>query len=122
MSRRASTAGLTAAEYLRVAGYEVHVYDRHDRAGGLLTYGIPGFKLEKHVIMRRVQRLKDGGIQFHESFEVGKDATLEQLRDRHDALLIATGVYQQELWRSCPRFRQRPVQRQGQECRRDRRW
>ncbi|NQV94507.1 MAG: FAD-dependent oxidoreductase, partial [Sphingomonadales bacterium] len=89
----AGPAGLTAAEYLRVAGYEVHVYDRHDRAGGLLTYGIPSFKLEKHVIMRRVQRLKDGGIHFHENFEVGRDATLDQLSSKHDAMLIATGVY-----------------------------
>ncbi|MBQ0771261.1 MAG: FAD-dependent oxidoreductase, partial [Sphingomonadales bacterium] len=90
----AGPAGLTAAEYLRIAGYKVHVYDRHDRAGGLLTYGIPGFKLEKHVIMRRVQRLKDGGIQIHENFEVGRDATLDELRAKHDAILIATGVYQ----------------------------
>lgn len=89
----AGPAGLTTAEYLRAAGHEVHVYDRHDRAGGLLTYGIPGFKLEKDVVMRRVQRLKDGGIIFHESFEVGRDATLEQLREKHDAILIATGVY-----------------------------
>ncbi|MET0248739.1 MAG: NAD(P)-dependent oxidoreductase [Sphingobium sp.] len=89
----AGPAGLTTAEYLRAAGHEVHVYDRHDRAGGLLTYGIPGFKLEKEVVMRRVQRLKDGGIVFHESFEVGRDATLDDLRARHDALLIATGVY-----------------------------
>jgi glutamate synthase (NADPH/NADH) small chain len=89
----AGPAGLTAAELMRARGYEVHVYDRHDRAGGLLTYGIPGFKLEKHVVMRRVERLKDAGIVFHESFEVGRDATLEELRERHDALLIATGVY-----------------------------
>jgi glutamate synthase (NADPH/NADH) small chain len=89
----AGPAGLTAAEYLRVLGYEVHVYDRHDRAGGLLTYGIPGFKLEKHVVTRRIQRLKDGGITFHEGFEVGRDATMAELRDRHDAVLIATGVY-----------------------------
>ena len=89
----AGPAGLTTAEYLRVAGYEVHVYDRHDRAGGLLTYGIPGFKLEKEVVMRRVQRLKDGGIVFHESFEVGRDASLKELRQKHDAILIATGVY-----------------------------
>lgn len=89
----AGPAGLTTAEYLRVAGYEVHVYDRHDRAGGLLTYGIPGFKLEKHVVMRRVERLKAGGIVFHEGFEVGRDATLDELRQRHDAILIATGVY-----------------------------
>ncbi|BCI71388.1 oxidoreductase [Sphingomonas paucimobilis] len=89
----AGPAGLTAAEYLRVSGYEVHVYDRHDRAGGLLTYGIPGFKLEKPVVMRRVERLKAGGIVFHEGFAVGEDATLEELRRRHDAVLIATGVY-----------------------------
>ncbi len=89
----AGPAGLSAAEYLRLLGYEVHVYDRYDRAGGLLTYGIPGFKLEKPVVMRRVDRLKAGGIVFHENFEVGRDATLDELRDRHDAVLIATGVY-----------------------------
>ncbi|WP_293883032.1 NAD(P)-dependent oxidoreductase [Sphingomonas sp.] len=89
----AGPAGLATAEYMRVAGYDVHVYDRHDRAGGLLTYGIPGFKLEKHVVMRRVDRLKAGGIVFHESFEVGRDATLDALRAKHDAILIATGVY-----------------------------
>jgi glutamate synthase (NADPH/NADH) small chain len=89
----AGPAGLSAAEYLRGNGYEVHVYDRYDRAGGLLTYGIPGFKLEKPVVTRRVERLKAGGIVFHESFEVGRDATLDELRQRHDALLIATGVY-----------------------------
>ncbi len=89
----AGPAGLATAEYLRVAGYAVHVYDRHDRGGGLLTYGIPGFKLEKDVVMRRVNRLKDGGIVFHEGFSVGVDATLEDLRGAHDAVLIATGVY-----------------------------
>jgi glutamate synthase (NADPH) small chain len=89
----AGPAGLSAAEYLREMGYDVHVYDRHDRAGGLLTYGIPGFKLEKHVVMRRVARLEQAGIVFHTSFEVGRDATLDELRARHDAVLIATGVY-----------------------------
>ncbi|AVA13186.1 MULTISPECIES: NAD(P)-dependent oxidoreductase [Sphingopyxis] len=89
----AGPAGLTAAEYLRVAGHEVHVYDRHDRAGGLLTYGIPGFKLEKEVVMRRIERLAESGIHFHAGFEVGRDATLDALRQRHDAVLIATGVY-----------------------------
>jgi glutamate synthase (NADPH/NADH) small chain len=89
----AGPAGLTAAELLRTKGYTVHVYDRHDRAGGLLTYGIPGFKLEKPVVMRRVQRLVDAGVAFHQSFEVGRDASLAELRERHDAILIATGVY-----------------------------
>jgi glutamate synthase (NADPH/NADH) small chain len=89
----AGPAGLTAAELLRTKGYTVHVYDRHDRAGGLLTYGIPGFKLEKPVVMRRVERLREAGIHFHHGFEVGRDASLDDLRARHDALLIATGVY-----------------------------
>ncbi len=89
----AGPAGLATAEYMRVLGYDVHVYDRHDRAGGLLTYGIPGFKLEKPVVMRRVDRLKESGIVFHENFEVGRDATLDALRQKHDAILIATGVY-----------------------------
>jgi len=89
----AGPAGLTAAEMLRGKGYAVHVYDRHDRAGGLLTYGIPGFKLEKPVVMRRVARLQAAGIVFHHGFEVGRDASLAELRARHDAVLIATGVY-----------------------------
>ena len=89
----AGPAGLSAAEYLREMGYDVHVYDRHDRAGGLLTYGIPGFKLEKHIVMRRVVRLEEAGIVFHTSFEIGRDATLEELRAKHDTILIATGVY-----------------------------
>ncbi|MES2420978.1 MAG: NAD(P)-dependent oxidoreductase [Pseudomonadota bacterium] len=89
----AGPAGLTAAEYLRGHGYDVHVYDRYDRAGGLLTYGIPGFKLEKPIVMRRVERLKAAGIVFHEGFAVGDDAGLDDLRQRHDAVLIATGVY-----------------------------
>jgi glutamate synthase (NADPH/NADH) small chain len=89
----AGPAGLSAAEYLREMGYDVHIYDRHDRAGGLLTYGIPGFKLEKHIVMRRVARLEEAGIVFHTSFEVGREASLDELRAKHDTLLIATGVY-----------------------------
>lgn len=89
----AGPAGLSAAEYLRRNGHEVHVYDRHDRAGGLLTYGIPGFKMEKHVIARRVERLIDGGIHFHQNVNIGADLPFAELRRRHDAVLIATGVY-----------------------------
>ena len=89
----AGPAGLTTAEYLRSSGYDVHVYDRYDRAGGLLTYGIPGFKLEKPIITRRVQRLIDAGITFHNCFEIGRDASLDDLRAKHDSILIATGVY-----------------------------
>ena len=89
----AGPAGLAAAEQLRKNGYKITVYDRYDRAGGLLIYGIPNFKLEKHVVERRTKLLKDGGIKFVQNFEVGKDMTLEQLRKKHDAILIATGVY-----------------------------
>ena len=89
----AGPAGLSAAEYLLGFGYDVHVYDRYDRSGGLLTYGIPGFKLEKYVVTRRVERLAAGGIVFHNDFEIGRDASLDELRQRHDAVLIATGVY-----------------------------
>ena len=89
----AGPAGLAAAEQLRKLGYQITVYDRYDRAGGLMIYGIPNFKLEKFVVERRTKLLEEGGIRFIQNFEVGKDATLEQLRKKHDALLIATGVY-----------------------------
>ena len=89
----AGPAGLAAAEQLRKNGYKITVYDRYDRAGGLLIYGIPNFKLEKFVVERRTKLLKDGGIEFVQNFEVGKDATLDHLRKKHDAILIATGVY-----------------------------
>jgi len=89
----AGPAGLAAAEQLRKNGYKISVYDRYDRAGGLLIYGIPNFKLEKEVVERRTKLLKEGGIEFIQNFEVGKDASLDQLRKRHDAILIATGVY-----------------------------
>ena len=89
----AGPAGLAAAEQLRKLGYQITVYDRYDRAGGLMIYGIPNFKLEKFVVERRTKLLEKGGIKFVQNFEVGKDATLEQLRKKHDSLLIATGVY-----------------------------
>ncbi len=87
-------AGLAAAEELRVKGYQVHVYDRYDRMGGLMIYGIPNFKLEKQVVERRTKLLADAGVHYHVNFEVGRDASLQELRTRHDAVLIATGVYQ----------------------------
>jgi len=89
----AGPAGLAAGEQLRKLGYQITIYDRYDRAGGLLIYGIPNFKLEKFVVDRRTKLLKEGGIKFIQNFEVGKDANLEQLRDKHDAILVATGVY-----------------------------
>jgi glutamate synthase (NADPH) small chain len=89
----AGPAGLAAAEQLRKDGYQITIYDRYDRPGGLLIYGIPNFKLEKFVVERRTNLLKESGIKFELNFEVGKDQTLDQLRKKHDALLIATGVY-----------------------------
>ena len=89
----AGPAGLAAAEELRKQGYKVTIYDRYDRAGGLLIYGIPNFKLEKFVVERRTKLLAESGIEFVQNFEVGKDASLDQLRKKHDAILIATGVY-----------------------------
>jgi len=89
----AGPAGLACAEELRKFGYQATIYDRYDRAGGLLIYGIPNFKLEKFVVERRTKFLEDSGIKFIQNFEVGRDATLDQLRKKHDAILIATGVY-----------------------------
>jgi glutamate synthase (NADPH/NADH) small chain len=90
----AGPGGMAAAEELRKRGWQVHIYDRYDRVGGLLIYGIPNFKLEKEVVARREQLLIDSGVTFHMNFDVGPDASLEELRQRHDAVLIATGVYQ----------------------------
>jgi glutamate synthase (NADPH) small chain len=86
-------AGLAAAAQLRQRGYKVAIYDRYDRAGGLLIYGIPGFKLEKNLVERRYQQLKDSGVTFHLGVEIGAALPFAQLRQRHAALLIATGVY-----------------------------
>lgn len=89
----AGPGGLAAADMLRRAGVQVTVYDRYDRAGGLLTYGIPGFKLEKDVVMRRVQQLEQGGVRFVLNCDVGKDLGFDDIRAQHDAVIIATGVY-----------------------------
>ena len=89
----AGPGGLAAADQLRRLGYEVHVYDRYDRVGGLLIYGIPGFKLEKAIVLRRWKLLEDGGIRFHLGADVGGALPFDELRARHDAVLIATGVY-----------------------------
>ncbi len=89
----AGPAGLSCAEELRKDGYQITIYDRYDRPGGLLIYGIPNFKLEKEVVERRTNLLIKSGIKFIQNFEVGKDSTLEDLQKKHDAILIATGVY-----------------------------
>ena len=89
----AGPAGLAAAEQLRKKGYQITVYDRYDRSGGLLIYGIPNFKLEKDIVLRRIKYLEDSKIKIINNFEVGKNATLKELKEKHDAILIATGVY-----------------------------
>jgi len=89
----AGPGGLAAAERLRTLGYQIHVYDRYDRVGGLMVYGIPGFKLEKDIVLRRWEQFEAGGIQFHLNTQVGSDLSFAELRARHDAVLIATGVY-----------------------------
>ena len=88
----AGPGGLAAADVLRRAGVQVTVYDRYDRAGGLLTYGIPGFKLEKDVVMRRNDQLEKGGVQFELNCDVDAEK-FEDIRAKHDAVILATGVY-----------------------------
>ncbi|GLP87050.1 NAD(P)-dependent oxidoreductase [Tritonibacter mobilis] len=89
----AGPGGLAAADMLRKAGVQVTVYDRYDRAGGLLTYGIPGFKLEKEIVMRRNELLAEGGVTFVMNCNIGEDISFEEIRAKHDAIIIATGVY-----------------------------
>ncbi len=89
----AGPAGLAAAEQLRCKGYQVYVYDRYDCAGGLLMYGIPNFKLDKDIVKRRNNWLIESGVQFKFNINIGSDITIKELQNKHDALLIATGVY-----------------------------
>jgi len=89
----AGPGGLAAADLLRRHGVQVTVYDRYDRPGGLLTYGIPGFKLEKPVVMQRIAQLEQAGVQFVMNCTVGQDISFDAIRGQHDAVLIATGVY-----------------------------
>lgn len=89
----AGPAGLAAADMLRRAGHAVTVYDRYDRSGGLMMYGIPNFKLDKKIVTRRDQLLRDGGIRFELNTDIGRTIAFDDLRARHDTLLIATGVY-----------------------------
>ncbi len=89
----AGPGGLAAADRLRRMGFQVTVYDRYDRSGGLLVYGIPGFKLEKDVVMLRNEQLEKGGVEFKLNCNIGEDISFDDVRAKHDAVLIATGVY-----------------------------
>jgi len=84
-------AGLAAAEQLNAAGHKVTVYERADRIGGLLMYGIPNMKLEKKLVDRRVNLMSEAGIEFVTSTDIGKDIKPEQLQKDFDAVLFATG-------------------------------
>jgi glutamate synthase (NADPH/NADH) small chain len=84
-------AGLAAAQQLARAGHEVHVYEKNKYPGGLLRYGIPDFKLEKHVVERRIEQMRQEGVTFHTEVHVGRDVPLKTLLEEHDAVLIAGG-------------------------------
>ena len=85
-------AGLAAAQQLTRAGHTVAVYERDDKIGGLLRYGIPDFKMEKSVLERRLDQMKAEGTRFRTNVELGKDISWDQLRRRYDAVVVATGA------------------------------
>ena len=87
----AGPAGMAAAQQLARQGHDVHVYEKHAKAGGLLRYGIPDFKMEKHLIDRRVEQLETEGVTFHYNANVGVDMPAKQLAEDHDALIICGG-------------------------------
>lgn len=84
-------AGLAAAQQLARAGHEVHVYEKNARPGGLLTYGIPDFKMEKHIVARRVKQMEAEGVAFHCNVHVGKTVPAKDIEANHDAVLVAIG-------------------------------
>jgi NAD(P)H-dependent glutamate synthase small subunit len=88
-------AGLACADQLNQAGHSVTVYERADRIGGLLMYGIPNMKLEKEIVERRVRLLEAEGITFITNTEVGKDITAEELQSQYDAVVLCTGAQKQ---------------------------
>jgi len=87
-------AGLAAAQQLRRAGHGITVFEKNEKPGGLLRFGIPNFKLEKHILERRLQQMAQEGVEFENNVNVGKDVTVEDLRSKYDALLLAGGSEQ----------------------------
>ncbi|MCC3244091.1 glutamate synthase subunit beta [Methylocystis sp. WRRC1] len=85
-------AGLAAAQQLARAGHEVHVYEKFAKAGGLLRYGIPDFKMEKHLIDRRIAQMEAEGVVFHYNVNVGFDTKVQDLVELHDAVILAGGA------------------------------
>ncbi len=92
-------AGLAAAQQLTRVGHDVVVFERSDRIGGLLRYGIPEFKMEKHRLDRRLDQMRAEGTEFRTSVDVGVDVTVEQLRSDFDAVVLAGGA---TAWRDIP--------------------
>ncbi len=86
-------AGMAASAYLTQNGYQVDVFEKNDRAGGLMIYGIPNFKLDKKIVERRTEWLTESGVTFNLNTEVGKNVSFQDLEKDYDAILIATGVY-----------------------------
>ena len=84
-------AGMAAAQQLARAGHDVHVYEKNAKAGGLLRYGIPDFKMEKHSIDRRAEQMQAEGVSFHYGVNVGIDVTANDLEAKHDALILSSG-------------------------------
>src|SRR5580698_6575628 len=85
-------AGLAAAQQLRRAGHSVTVFEKNDRIGGLLRYGIPNFKLEKHVLDRRIEQMRAEGVIFQTNAHVGVNVSVESLREEYDAILLCGGA------------------------------
>ena len=88
----AGPAGIACATYLLRAGIEVSLYERQNRAGGLLTYGIPGFKLDKDVVARRIAWLQEAGAKLHLNTHVGKDISFDEISHNYDALFLGIGA------------------------------
>ncbi len=86
-------AGMAASAYLIQNGYQVDVFEKNDRAGGLMIYGIPNFKLDKKIVERRTDWLTESGVTFNLNMEIGKNISFQDLEKDYDAILIATGVY-----------------------------
>jgi glutamate synthase (NADPH/NADH) small chain len=85
-------AGMACAQQLARAGHDVHLYEKHDKAGGLLRYGIPDFKMEKHHIDRRIAQMETEGVIFHTNVHVGHDVSAKELVDSHDAVVLTGGA------------------------------
>jgi glutamate synthase (NADPH/NADH) small chain len=88
----AGPAGLAAAQQLARAGHDVHLYEKNAKAGGLLRYGIPDFKMEKHIIDRRVEQMEAEGVEFHYNANIGDTVSIDELSQTHEAVILTIGA------------------------------